>query len=255
MPRSKKAITPRSKATQAAKVVTKSQPDDGGNNSTISDTIDENAPVLDVEQRKRKHAKNLALWKEIGYYDIHACHSRLNPLHEDKINFRKKPKDYGSVQEKYNLYVNPSVKHVLLLQYPDREPNQKYCDSIGQKPVEVRIKPKSGIVEVDVPMDTEANFDREKGVDFGCALRKSNFSQRGQSYGLPGGLGIGPNKAVRNDESTLTDGPPREGLLEKFGEANDGGHVMNRITLGGRIIPFRDGDPMYMIATFNGCLS
>ena len=56
----------------------------------------------------------------------------------------------------------------------------------------------------------------------------------------------------RKDESDSSglEGPLFESMLKAFDEANEDGYVMNKITLGGRIEPFKDGDPIYMLATF-----
>ncbi|KAL9128689.1 MAG: hypothetical protein Q9217_002682 [Psora testacea] len=251
MPGSKKRITPRPKVTKAAGVSSEAKLENSGREVVNQNALRHEAQTLAAGKGQRKHDENVAFWRDLGYYDLNRKYNNSKVVRDHKTNRLKKPKDYGNIKEKYNLYVNPSTKRILLLQYPNREPQEIYCDATGQKPLEVRIKPKCGIVEVDVPMSTETNFDKEKGVDFGSALRKSQSLQNGGSYGLPGGLGIGPNKAIRIDENAIPDGPPRERLLENFDDSNNKGHVMNKITLGGRIVPFKDGDPMYMIATFS----
>ena len=242
MARSKKGSTTTSKASRASVLAQT----DGG----VRD-----AGHLATERLRRKHDENVSFWESLGYRDAIYKRHHLNSAIDDKLSATKKPKSWGRSREKYDLFVNPSTKRVLLLQYPNRDPREVYCDATGHKPIEIRIKPRSGIVEVDIPMTTRENFDREKGVDFGVALKKSQTLQRGGSYGLPGGLGIGPNKSARNDEILVPDGPLRDTLLENFEDSNNKGLVMNRITLGGRIVPFKDGDPMYMIATFVGSRS
>lgn len=162
----------------------------------------------------------------------------------------------------------------MLLQYPNREPGQAYCDQVGQKPLDLRIKPKCGLVEVDIPVDIHGNYDKEKGLDYGSVLRKGRLAGNDSSYGLPGGLGIGsgslgksrmakrpanrPQNSIERDEisekgeadNMIPDGPTHQKLLDNFDDANNKGHVLNKITLGGRAIPFRNGDPVYMVATF-----
>ncbi|KAK0636821.1 hypothetical protein B0T17DRAFT_473411, partial [Bombardia bombarda] len=56
---------------------------------------------------------------------------------------------------------------------------------------ELRIKPKTGMYEVDVPVDVGNSYDRGKGVAWGTALTKSMETKRGGSLGLAGGFGVG----------------------------------------------------------------
>lgn len=159
----------------------------------------------------------------------------------------------GPVVKQYNLFVNPSTKRTMLLQYPNREAGQEYRAANGQKPLEIRIKPKCGLVEVDIPMNIHANFDKVKGIEYGEALRSSRLLQRGGSYGLAGGLAVGTKPTVKDARrATAPEGPSQEKLLENFEDADNKGHVMNKITLGGMVVPFRDGNPIYMTATFKG---
>lgn len=145
-------------------------------------------------------------------------------------------------------------KKVMLLQYPNLDSGQLYCDAFGNKPLEIRVKPKCGLVEVDVPINVHSNYDRERGLEYGDALRKSRMSETGSSfYGLSGGLRADVGRPGKTGEDhSMPEGPSRERLLEHFDDANNKGHVMNKITLGGRIIAFKEGDPIYMIATLDG---
>ena len=167
----------------------------------------------------------------------------------------KSADEMGQIVEQYRLLLNPQPrKHLLLFKYPNRDPGQLYSDEYGNRPAELRIKPKSGLVEVDIPMIVSENFDKEKGLKYGAALRKKNLTVKGKGesfYGLSGGLDV-VGSAKREEELDIPDAPSREKLLDNFDDANNKGHVMNKITLGGRIIPFKDGDPIYMIATFQG---
>ena len=164
------------------------------------------------------------------------------------------PKDHDDgVVAEYNMYINAPTKKILIIQYPNRDPGQPYSDKTGQKPLELRIKPKCGLVEVDIPMDIHSNFDKEKGIIYGEAMRKSRVLQEGGSYGMAGGLGIGakPRPASSGDQASTAEEPDHESLLVNFDDANDKGHVMNKITLGGTIVPFKPGnDPNYYIGVF-----
>jgi len=235
-----------------------------------------------IEILRRRNQAYVQRWRDIGYYERHPNHNESEVLKMKKA--MKKHKDYNSIKEKYKLFVNTCDKHLMLLQYPNREPGQAYCDAVGQKPLELRIKPKCGLVEIDVPIDIHANYDKVKGLEFGAALRKNKLKGGDGSFGVAGGLGVdlgnvaktrgakepqnqaqsyaaetgmrapdvGPTFAGDKDnrKNAVPEGPSREKLLENFEDANNKGHVMNKITLGGRIVPFKNGDPIYMVATF-----
>lgn len=161
----------------------------------------------------------------------------------------------GNVVAEYNMYINNPGKRLMLLQYPNRDPGQSYSDKTGQKPLELRIKPKSGLVEVDIPLSVHAHFDKNKSLQFGEAMRKSRTLQDGGSYGLYGGLkaGVGgPSRGrSRTDEQEFEE-PALEPSLMDFDDANQRGYVMNKLVLGGHIVPWKDGDPIYMIGVFKG---
>ena len=192
------------------------------------------------------------VWQDVGFYSNHPNHNST-AINEAYIkSMMEKSHKLGKVTAKYSLFINkPTGKRAMLMQYPNRKVGQEYSAASNTKPLEIRIKPKCGIVEVDIPVEVHANYDRQKGVQYGEAMRKSRLLQDGGSYGLGGGLGIGPRPTVKNDrQAPPPDGPSHEKLLENFSDANNKGHVMNKITLGGHIHPFKNGDPIYVAATF-----
>lgn len=193
------------------------------------------------------------IWQRVGFYSNHPNH---NPtaINEAYIkSMMEKSHKLGKVTAKYRLFVNkPTGKRAMLMQYPNRKVGQEYRATNGNTPLEIRMKPKSGLVEVDVPVEICANYDKEKGVEYGEAMRKSRLIQEGGSYSLGGGLGIGPPRPMpkTDHQAPPPEGPSHDKLLENFEDANNKGHVMNKITLGGQIYPFKNGDPIYMAATF-----
>ena len=192
------------------------------------------------------------IWQDVGFYSNHPNHNSTAINHAYIKSMMEKSHKLGKVTAKYSLFINkPTGKRAMLLQYPNRKVGQEYSAASGTKPLEIRIKPKCGIVEVDIPVEVHANYDRLKGVQYGEAMCKSRLLQDGSSYGLGGGLGIGPRPTLKNDRhAPPPDGPSQEKLLENFSDANNKGHVMNKITLGGHIHPFKNGDPIYVAATF-----
>ena len=156
-----------------------------------------------------------------------------------------------TIKEKHKLFINPQPnKLVLLLKYPTRQPDELYCNAFGNKPLELRIKPKCGLVEVDVPIDVHHHFDREKGLKFGASLQKRGLMGDANSfYGVSSGLHPAASRQD-DDESPELKGAVLNKMLNDFDKASKEGFVMNKITLGGRIEPFKDGDPIYLLATF-----
>lgn len=152
----------------------------------------------------------------------------------------------------WEVYMTPEMQErLLLLQYPERSRTQPYNDATHQKPLELRIKPNTGMVEVDIPINVHANYDREKGVQWGEAMRNSRVHKEGGTYGLAGGLGIG-GVPKKDEDEMEEDAIPQDILLANFEDANNKGHVLNKQTLGGQIVEPRDGDPIYMLGTFRG---
>lgn len=192
------------------------------------------------------------IWQRMGFYSKHPNHN-ATAINEAYIkSMMEKSHKLGKVVTKYRLFINkPTGKRAMLIQYPNRNIRQEYRAACGNKPSELRIKPKCGLVEVDIPVDPHIEYNKEKGVEYGEAMRKSRLLQEGGSYSLGGGLGIAPKGASRADRGVPPpEGPSHEKLLENFDDANNKGHVMNKITLGGQVYPFKNGDPIYMTATF-----
>src|SRR2546423_3810367 len=63
--------------------------------------------------------------------------------------------------------LGPTSK-LLLLQYPAHRPSSKpYNTKTLQKPISLRIKHNTDLLEVDVPIDTQENYNQEKGSEYG----------------------------------------------------------------------------------------
>lgn len=194
-------------------------------------------------------AEYLQKWKSAGWSPDNNA-SAKSETYVQKIQEDNK---LGQILKNYRLFINPTKMRTMLVQYPNRELGQEYREANGQKPLELRIKPKCGVVEVDIPLNINVNFDKAKGIEYGEAMRASRHLQQGGSYGLAGGLGVGPKLSAKDVRRIpMPEGPSKEKLLENFDDANNKGHVMNKITLGGRIVPFKDGNPLYMYVTFKG---
>ena len=191
---------------------------------------------------------NTGFWRDLGHDET--LHRRLA---QKKRVTSPRHDDVEELQEKYALHSNASSKRVLLLQYPERKSRALYCAENNQQPVEIRMKPKTGVIEVDIPLDITTHYSKTRGVEFGGPLRRSKVSHQNGAHGIAGGLDTAPPRpSFRGNDALMTDLPPSE-VLDNFEESVSEGRVLDRFTLGGRIEPFKDGDPIHIIATFSGC--
>jgi DNA-directed RNA polymerase-3 subunit RPC5 len=170
------------------------------------------------------------------------------------------------VVAEYDVYVNNQVKgHLHLLQYVNRDSSQPYSEAGDASPLEVRFKPKAGLVEADIPLNVHSNFDREKGIHWGEAMRKSRLEKGGDSYGLAGGFGIGSTSGGRSSGvSTAAKAAGRsnggedisqEALLANFDDAINKGRVLDKQTLGGITNSKVSIQPSYYIGVFRNSMN
>ncbi|KAI5926636.1 Sin-like protein conserved region-domain-containing protein [Camillea tinctor] len=151
----------------------------------------------------------------------------------------------------YNVYTNPSLptnRKLLILQHPNKQGpvNVPYAQLS-----EVRIKPRSGMLEVDVPMShAHADYDRDKGLRWGAALAKSTAAKNGGSHGLAGGFGIGV-PAMRGGKRRADDYDKDIDLLD-WTEAVRQDKVLRTQTLGGQFPNESQTNCRYMVGVFKG---
>lgn len=163
----------------------------------------------------------------------------------------------------YSVYIVPpsqtpsitqssSTSKLLLLQYPAHRPSSKpYNTRTLQKPTSLRIKATTGLLEVDVPIDTSDNYNREKGSDYGKALKRSRVGQQGGTHGLAGGFNTGAvGRRFQYDGVHLRDIPVHPGSDSNL--SSDPEDIITTQTLGGKIVKASSGDPVYMLGSFRG---
>jgi DNA-directed RNA polymerase-3 subunit RPC5 len=143
------------------------------------------------------------------------------------------------------------LDQIYLLQYPNRSREQPYNDRNNAQPLEVRIKPESGFIEMDIKTTVEVNYDKQKGAKWGQALETAK-DNGAPAFGIASGFGKGTT--LETGFSTRQR-PPRgernvENRLAAFYEANEAGKVLNKQTLGGQIIKPEPGMPQYMLGAF-----
>jgi RPC5 protein len=163
----------------------------------------------------------------------------------------------------YTVYIAPppqstsvtqssSTSELLLLQYPAHRPSSKpYNTRNLQKPTSLRIKPTTGLLEVDVPIDTRENYSHEKGSEYGKALKRSRVGQQGGTHGLAGGFNTGVvGRRFQYDGVHLRDIPTHPGSDSNI--SSDPEDIITTQTLGGKIVKATSGDPIYMLGSFSG---
>lgn len=155
----------------------------------------------------------------------------------------------------YDVYLKPSIadgRKVYVLQFPNREADQPYTAANGACPGELRIKPESGMVELDVPIDAHHNYDQSKGVKWGGAMKKSEAVKGVGMYGLPAGFNIG---GVQGKVKGLSEEEQEDAIrraTDNWDRAVRDSDALVKQTLGGQIGQHQAHSPQYMIGTFRG---
>ncbi|KAI1176979.1 Sin-like protein conserved region-domain-containing protein [Nemania sp. FL0916] len=150
----------------------------------------------------------------------------------------------------YKVYANPALAashKLLIMQHPNQQGPINYPYA---QVSDVRIKNRSGMVEVDVPISHGlADYDRDKGQRWGGALAKSLAAKNGGTHGLAGGFGVGvsalrPNK--RRDELE------RDIDMMDWSEAVRQDKVLRTKTLGGQLPAQSETECQWMVGVFKG---
>ena len=149
------------------------------------------------------------------------------------------------VIESYDVFLTDSQISRYVLQYVDREADKAYDERHGQKPTALRLKPRTGLVEVDVPINTRVNYDQTKGLQYGNALERSRASSGG--YGMAGGFSSSGHAMAT---TTRVGGSRVKAEDEEEGKRPQS--LMRTQTLAGRVKVPVEGDPVYMLGAFRG---
>ncbi|KAF3005432.1 hypothetical protein E8E14_003335 [Neopestalotiopsis sp. 37M] len=160
--------------------------------------------------------------------------------------------DPDPIVSSYAVFSNQpptSTRKILILQHPNKQgPTREPFQALS----EVRVKPSSGMIEVDVPLSYhDGSYDRDKGMRWGQALTRSMNQKNGGSHGLAGGFGVGvpapragrPRKEEDRDTYDWTEAVRRD-------------QVLRTQTLGGqyagRNADFGDNECRWMVGVFKG---
>ena len=161
----------------------------------------------------------------------------------------------------YNVFLKPALpenQRIILTRTFHKKPNSAATAEGGAKPpppTELRIKPKTGILELDVPLDLmTSSYDRAKGLKWGVAVANSPLLKAGGSHGLAGGFGIGgpPQKVSARRGAHAAALVEEESQYLDFAEAARQDKVLRHLTLGGECHPPADGAMEAYIGVFHG---
>jgi hypothetical protein len=148
----------------------------------------------------------------------------------------------------YDVFLTDSEISRYVFQYLDRDVDLPYNESNNQRPVQLRMKPRTGLVEVEVPISTRSNYDVNKGLRFGEAIKKSRSARDGGAFGMSGGFTAG-NGAAASGARVKTETNGDVEILDNK-RVVDSNALIRTQALAGRIKPAEEGDPTYMLAAF-----
>jgi len=156
----------------------------------------------------------------------------------------------------YDIYIKPRVnpdRQFAVMQFPNRDSSQPYNEKSESAPLAIRMKPKAGMFEMDVPVDPWHNYDKLKGVIMGDALNKSENVKGAGSHGLAAGFGIGAQPASRGRQrAAATEELDPQPLIGNFESSVRNRKVLAKQTLGGQSVPKNGIRPQYMVGVFQG---
>ncbi len=168
--------------------------------------------------------------------------------------------DDDPIVSEYDVYITPDTNETQLyvLQYLNHPPDLPFTKAGESQPSELRVKTEAGFLEVDVPINIGHNYNRQAGVRWGEAMRKTKgFGQK--AFGIASGfertMPRSSNRPGAGDgapaaSTALEDDDNFDDYVVNFEDANEKGHVLNTQTFGGQIIKDDGKGPSYLLGTF-----
>jgi hypothetical protein len=148
----------------------------------------------------------------------------------------------------YDVFLTESDVSRYVFQYLDRHVDLPYNERSNQCPTKLKMKPNTGLVEVEIPISTRSNYDVNKGLRYGEAVQKSRSARNGGAFGVSGGFTAGSGAAGSGGKLKSESNGDVEVLDNK--RVVDSSALMRTQALAGRVKPAEEGDPVYMLATF-----
>lgn len=128
----------------------------------------------------------------------------------------------------------PPRNELLLLQFPTRTRMAPYNSE--DTPVALRVKPRNGFIELDVPLHQGPNHDARKAKRWGEAMRATGTGAGRGSFGMANGFMSNPAPQRRGENDMEVDGESE----------------LQCQTLGGMLSTPTQGSPRHMLGTFRG---
>ncbi|KAL9059625.1 MAG: hypothetical protein Q9162_001130 [Coniocarpon cinnabarinum] len=164
---------------------------------------------------------------------------------------------------------SPQAYHpTTLLQFPTRSRATPLTAANGNCPQSLRLKPHTGFLELDVPLNSRLRYNSRKAKKWAKALRDANANQnkikQSGGEGSEKSAGFGMANGFTASGMTGARGPPRKGGLLDDGEdkmdvdSDDDGtdddaedaEVLHTQALGGKVKKRGDKDPYLFVGTF-----
>lgn len=168
--------------------------------------------------------------------------------------------DEDPVTATYDVFITPALQEqIQLLQYLNRPRDRPYNDRFGARPENVRLKPKSGFLEVDIEMHTGINFNRYQSLKWGDAVQTAKqLHNDSATYGPASGFAV--PRARPGHRAHLKDKVERDHQiandLANFDAARKQDRALQSQTLGGKInrcgTQSEGAQPIYFVGAFRG---
>ena len=165
------------------------------------------------------------------------------------------------VTAEYDVFITPALqKQIFLLQYPNRDRQKPYNVRSGKQIDQLRIKPKSKHLELDINLNTERNYNKYQGLKWGNAMQTGKQLQNDDAtYGIASGFSGHRPRSTAN-RTPIKGQADREFDLQNdlatFYDAERENKVLVTQTLGGQIAnhdgPDEAGKPLYFVGAFRG---
>lgn len=146
---------------------------------------------------------------------------------------------------RYKTYLNKSEKHVLVLRFPDRDRTHPLSNAFNSRPTAIRMKPKSRLIEIDIPLPDKNHIDQRRAIELGQACELHELSTLKAPVGIAGGFG----QALPSRSKDVPHEQP-DALLRDFEDAMERKKAFHTVTFSGQIKPLSSTDPSYYLGSF-----
>ncbi|GAB7362695.1 hypothetical protein MBLNU230_g3003t1 [Neophaeotheca triangularis] len=176
-----------------------------------------------------------------------------------RTNSEEPEEDDDPIVAEYDIYLTPELaEEIYLLQYPNRSANQPYNSRSGVTPGDMRIKPKSGYIEMELNQNINKNFDLAKAIKWQDSLAVVEASTGKASFGAASGFPDARTKVPRNKPIAPKDEADLEArarnLISNQPRSSYEDQLMRKQVLGGHVHKHANqtNEPNYFLGAFRG---